>query len=47
MGEMYFVGLIIVSMAMGCLTQAAVGWLIFGCGLICAAMLQYLNGGRG
>ena len=47
MDEMYFVDLIIVSMAMGCLTQAAVGWLIFGYGLICAVMLKYLNGGRG
>jgi len=41
----YFIGLMFVSSAIGCLTKVEIGCLVFGSGTIAASALAYLNHG--
>ncbi len=41
---LYFVGLVIFSIAAGSVTTSATGFMILGGGLIVAAMVNYLDG---
>jgi len=42
----FFIGFIICAIAIGNIISAAVGWFVFGAGIIFIALLDYLNGGE-